>query len=366
MKAEILTANRQASLLRSTNGQPLIIAGPCSAESEEQVVETALRIKAQTNASIFRAGIWKPRTRPGSFEGIGKEGLPWLQKVKQLTGMPVAVEIASAKHVEEALAHGVDVLWVGARTTVNPFSVQEVANALRGVDIPVMVKNPLNPDLSLWIGAIERLSKAGIRDLGAIHRGFATNENTNLRNTPKWNLALKFRKQMPELPLICDPSHIGGKREVLQELSQKALDLGMDGLMIESHINPEVALSDAGQQLTPEALAGLLSSLNLNRANAQSCELELLDELNGRINSLDNELLELLSFRAQISGKIGEVRKSRNLAATQADTWEGMTKLLGKAQLEGLEETFIQSIFNTVNDYAVKIQTQELNNANPV
>jgi chorismate mutase len=366
MKAETSTAHGKGSLLKSADGQPLIIAGPCSAETEEQVMETALRIKAQTNARIFRAGIWKPRTRPGSFEGIGKEGLPWLQKVQKLTGMPVAVEVASAKHVQEALAHGVDILWVGARTTVNPFSVQEVADALRGVDIPVLVKNPLNPDLSLWIGAMERLAQAGIHDLGAIHRGFSTNENTNLRNTPKWNLALKFRKQMPEIPLICDPSHIGGKRSVLQELSQKALDLGMDGLMIESHITPDTALSDASQQVTPEALAELLSGLQLNKTAAQGCERELLDELHGRINSLDNELLELLSFRAQISGKIGQFKKSQNSAAMQAHVWDGMSKLLGKAQTEGLEETFIQSIFSMVNDYSVKIQEQELNNVNPV
>lgn len=364
MKADTTTVQQKGSLLTSEDGQPLIIAGPCSAESEAQVLETALRIKTQTNARIYRAGIWKPRTRPNSFEGVGREGLAWLQQVKRITGMPVACEVASGKHVQEALEHGIDVLWVGARTTVNPFSVQEVADALQGTNVPVLVKNPLNPDLALWIGAIERLAKAGVQEIGAIHRGFATNENTSLRNTPKWNLALQFRKQMPDIPLICDPSHIGGKREVLQELSQKALDMGMDGLMIESHIKPETALSDAAQQLTPEALASLLSSLQLNKVKVEGCELEPLDELRGRIDSLDNELLELLAFRAQISGRIGEYKKSQKQQALQPDRLDSlMAKLLQKAKGEGLEEAFIQSIFSVVHEYSVKIQEQVLKSA---
>ena len=355
MKTEQTTT--QKPLLKTITGNPLIISGPCSAETEEQVIQTALRIKAQNKVDIFRAGIWKPRTRPNSFEGVGREGLGWLQKVKELTGMPVATEVANVRHVADALEFGVDVLWIGARTSVNPFSVQEIADSLAGTDVTVMVKNPINPDLALWIGAIERLAKAGIKEIGAIHRGFSTDADIAYRNAPKWKIAMAFREEMPEITMVSDPSHIGGKREVLAQLSQKALDLGMDGLMIESHITPDSAWSDAKQQITPEVLGDMLRALHLRNSGTHTEEEELLHDLHHEMNSLDNELLDLLTHRARISGKMSSFSQNIPLQNGQLKGGKAiMEDLLRKAQAQGLEESFIQSIFALVNEYSDKLQ----------
>lgn len=355
MKTEQSTPKK--SLLKTDTGNPLIISGPCSAETEEQVLQTALRLKEQNKVDIFRAGIWKPRTRPNSFEGVGREGLGWLQKVKELTGMPVATEVANVRHVADALEFGVDVLWIGARTSVNPFSVQEIADALAGTDVTVMVKNPINPDLALWIGAIERLAKAGIKEIGAIHRGFSTDANIAYRNAPKWKIAMEFRKEMSGIPMVSDPSHIGGSRELLAQLSQKALDLGMEGLMIESHITPDAAWSDAKQQITPEVLGDMLRALHLRKDSALATEEELLHDLRHEMDSLDNELLDLLTHRAKVSGKIGSF--SQNIPLQNGLIQPGkalIDQLVRKAQAEGLEESFIQSIFALVNEYSEKVQ----------
>src|ERR671927_890500 len=274
------------------NKRPLIIAGPCSAETEEQVIETAVRLQKTSKVDMLRAGIWKPRTRPGSFEGIGTKGLPWLQKAKQLTGIPVAVEVATAKQVEDALHFEIDVLWIGARTTVNPFSVQEVADALRGVDVPVLIKNPINPDLELWIGAVERVAKAGIKQIGLIHRGFSSYGNTQYRNAPMWHLAIEMKRRNPELLLNNDPSHICGRRDILMDVAQEAIDLDYDGLIIESHIDPDKAWSDAKQQITPERLAEMLDSIIWRREDTASAEYHAAHEkLRQQINHLDDELL---------------------------------------------------------------------------
>ncbi len=362
MKSNQTSGTLLSTLLQSNGGAPLIIGGPCSAETEEQVLETARRIKASGKVQVYRSGIWKPRTRPNSFEGVGTDGLRWLQQVKEMTGMPVATEVANVRHVAEALEFGIDILWIGARTSVNPFSVQEIADALAGTDVTVMVKNPINPDLALWIGAIERLAKAGIKDLGAIHRGFSTDSKMAYRNAPKWKIAMNFRKEMPEIPMVCDPSHIAGRRDVLQEISQKALDLGMHGLMIESHINPDAAWSDAKQQITPEVLASLISSLDLKKngifaSGLHSPEEELLDELRSEMDNLDHELLELLSNRAKVSGKLGAFAPQGQLQGVHNERDKVlMGNLVRKALAEGLEENFIQSIFAVLNEYSVKGQ----------
>lgn len=345
--------SEKTSLLSTKNGEPLLIAGPCSAETEEQLMQTALRIKEQTRVHIFRAGIWKPRTRPNSFEGVGRPGLSWLRKVKERTNMPVACEVANSRHVAEALEYGVDVLWIGARTSVNPFSVQEIADSLAGTDTTVLVKNPINPDLALWIGAIERLQKAGIKDIGAIHRGFSTSHSSRYRNAPMWKLALSFRKELPQIPLLCDPSHIGGRREVLQELAQQALDLGMDGLMIESHLTPDSALSDAKQQITPEVLARLLGSLTLQRASTAVADHEHLEQLTQELDCLDHELFELLSLRARLSGKIGTQLQS-GIKESLAPAWEGfLAQLTNMAKQQGAEEVSIHSLFTHFCEYAL-------------
>ena len=351
------TSTTGKSLLKTATGLPLIISGPCSAETEEQVIQTAIRLKAQNKVDIFRAGIWKPRTRPNSFEGVGREGLGWLQQVKKITGMPVATEVANVRHVADALEFGVDILWIGARTSVNPFSVQEIADALAGTDVTVMVKNPINPDLALWIGAIERLAKAGIKDLGAIHRGFSTDANIAYRNAPKWKIAMEFRKEMPGIPMVSDPSHIGGKSEVLSQLSQKALDLGMEGLMIESHITPEAAWSDARQQITPEVLGDMLRALHLRKHDVNATEEDLLHDLRQEMDSLDHELLDLLTYRAKVSGKIGSF--SQNIPSQNGQIQPAkalIEQMVRKAQAQGLEESFIQSIFALVHEYSDKVQ----------
>src|ERR1044071_5583515 len=280
------------------NKRPLIIPGPCNPETGEQVLETAGRLAKTGQVDMLRAGIWKPRTRPGSFEGIGTKGLPWLQRAKKQTGLPVTVEVATGKQVEDALTFEIDVLWIGARTTVNPFSVQEVADALRGVDIPVLIKNPINPDLELWTGAVERVAKAGIKQIGLIHRGFSSYGNTEYRNAPMWHLAIEMKRRHPEMMMINDPSHICGRRDILQDVAQKAIDLDYDGLIIESHIDPDKAWSDAKQQVTPERLAEMLDSIVWRREDTASEEFhQALERLRQQINHLDDELMQLLSQR---------------------------------------------------------------------
>ena len=290
--------------------RPLVIAGPCSAETEEQVMETARQL-AGRGIKIFRAGIWKPRTKPGGFEGVGVEGLPWLKEVKQETGMYVATEVATAKHVFETLKAGIDILWIGARTTANPFAMQEIADALRGTDVPVLVKNPVSPDLELWIGAIERIYNAGIRRIGAIHRGFTSIDKSLYRNHPMWAIPIELHRRLPRLPIFCDPSHIGGKRELIAPLSQQAMDLGFDGLIIEAHCSPDCAWSDKAQQVTPEALAYIIRNLVIRD---ESITTESLTELRSQIDKLDDQLLELLSRRMRVSRDIGQYKKEHNLS----------------------------------------------------
>ncbi len=341
--------------------RPFVISGPCSAESEEQLLKTALALKEIPAVRVFRAGIWKPRTRPNSFEGVGVKGLKWLKNVKEKTGLATAVEVANQSHVFEALKFGVDVLWIGARTTANPFSVQEIANALQGVDVPVWVKNPVNPDLQLWIGALERLNNAGIHRLGAIHRGFTTHERTPYRNAPKWQIPIELKRLVPDIPLICDPSHIAGSSQFLQELSQKALDLTMTGLMIETHPNPENALSDAKQQILPSALRELLQNLKM-RSNDESLSDDILAGLRRESNAVDYELLEILSRRMDVVRRIGEYKKERNLAILQVQRWkEVIEDRLETGDMLGLEKKFVKDIYEILHSYAIKLQSAVMN-----
>src|SRR3982751_4833203 len=313
-------ANMKEVTQAAWNKRPLIISGPCSAETEEQVIETAVRLHKTGKIDMLRAGIWKPRTRPGMFEGIGTKGLPWMQKAKQLTGLPVTVEVATAKQVEDALHFDVDILRIGARTTVNPFSVQEVADALKGVDIPVLIKNPINPDLELWIGAVERVAKAGIKQIGLIHRGFSSYGNTQYRNAPMWHLAIEMKRRNPELMMINDPSHICGRRDILLDVAQKAIDLDYDGLIIESHIDPDKAWSDAKQQITPETLAELLGNIVWRREDVSSEEYHAaLEKLRQQINHLDDELMQILGERMKTSEKIGQYKKDNNITILQTN-----------------------------------------------
>jgi chorismate mutase len=342
------------------NKRPLIIAGPCSAETEEQVLETTQRLAATGKVDMFRAGIWKPRTRPGSFEGIGTKGLPWLQKAKQLTGIPVAVEVATAKQVEDALHFDVDVLWIGARTTVNPFSVQEVADALRGVDVPVLIKNPINPDLELWLGAVERVAKAGIKQIGLIHRGFSSYGNSEYRNAPMWHLAIEMKRRNPELMMINDPSHICGRRDILQDVAQKAIDLDYDGLIIESHIDPDHAWSDAKQQVTPERLAEMLGNIVWRREDIPSEEYHAaLEKLRNQINHLDDELMQILSQRMKVAEKIGQYKKENNITILQTNRWnEILERACNKGEKLGLSKEFITKYFDAVHIESINHQTK--------
>ena len=282
-------------VLEKWNKRPLIISGPCSAETEEQVIETAQRLAKTGQIDMLRAGIWKPRTKPGLFEGIGAKGLPWMQQAKKITGLPVTVEVATGKQVQDALTFDVDVLWIGARTTVNPFSVQEVADALRGVDVPVLIKNPINPDLELWTGAVERVARAGVKNIGLIHRGFSSYGNTEYRNAPMWHLAIEMKRRNPGMPIICDPSHICGRRDILQDVSQVSVDLDFDGLMVESHIDPDNAWSDAKQQVTPERLAEILGAIKWRSETSSEKDFQTaLAAMREQINQLDDELLQIL------------------------------------------------------------------------
>jgi chorismate mutase len=347
-----------------TDESPLIISGPCSAETSEQVMETARAlIKYAPQVKVFRAGIWKPRTRPNSFEGIGIEGLSWLQQVKAETGLLTSVEVANANHVYEALKHGIDILWVGARTTVNPFSVQEIANALRGVNVPVMVKNPINPDLQLWLGAIERINQAGITRLGAIHRGFSSGHNGRFRNAPQWKLAIEMKRLLPDLPMVCDPSHICGKRDTLLEISQKAIDLAMDGLMIESHTNPDEAWSDKDQQVTPVALAELLGQLKLRKPEGENPEaVDFLSLYRDEIDLIDLEILETIARRAKVVEKIAQYKKDHKMTILQVSRWDELLKdRLAVAKKLGLDDKFSKELYQQIHLMSIRIQTKVMN-----
>nr|WP_320119864.1 bifunctional 3-deoxy-7-phosphoheptulonate synthase/chorismate mutase type II [uncultured Marinifilum sp.] len=342
--------------------RPLVIGGPCSAETEEQVMEAARGIK-DAGIPIFRAGIWKPRTRPNSFEGIGAKGLIWLQKVKEETGLITATEVANAKHVELALGAGVDILWIGARTTVNPFAVQEIADALRGHDIPVLVKNPINPDLELWMGAIERLHAVGLTRLAAIHRGFSTYQKLKYRNDPQWQIPIELKRRMPQLPIFCDPSHITGDRDLLEEVSQKSMDLNYEGLIIESHCKPEEAWSDAKQQLTPIALKELLANLVLRDPEAEN---ELVDntlgELRHLIDDFDQKLLELLENRMQVAKTIGHYKKENNITVLQNKRWGSiLEKSMVNGKKKGFSEQFINSLFKAIHQESINQQETIMN-----
>jgi chorismate mutase len=343
--------------------RPLIISGPCSAETEEQVLETAQRLAATGKVDMLRAGIWKPRTRPGTFEGVGTKGLAWLQQAKKLTGLPLTVEVATGKQVEDALHFDIDVLWIGARTTVNPFSVQEVADALRGVNVPVLIKNPINPDLELWTGAVERVAKVGIKDIGLIHRGFSSYGNTEYRNAPMWHLAIEMKRRNPELLMINDPSHICGRRDILLEVAQKAIDLDYDGLMIESHIDPEKAWSDAKQQVTPENLAEMLDTIVWRREDTASEEFhQALERLRQQINHLDDEMMQILSQRMKVSEKIAEYKKENNITILQTNRWnEILNRACLRAEKLGLSKEFITKYFDAVHMESISHQTKIFN-----
>ena len=343
--------------------RPLIISGPCSAETEEQVVQTATRLAATGKVDILRAGIWKPRTRPGSFEGIGTKGLPWLQQAKKESGLPVAVEVATAKQVEDALHFGVDVLWIGARTTVNPFSVQDVADALKGADVPVLIKNPINPDLELWIGAVERVANAGIKNIGLIHRGFSSYGNTEYRNAPMWHLAIEMKRRNPGMLLINDPSHICGRRDILMDVAQKAIDLDFDGLIIESHIDPDNAWSDAKQQVTPERLGEMISSIVWRTETIDSEELHaVMEKMRQQINQLDDELLQLIGQRMKVADKIGQYKKDNNITILQTNRWNAiLERAYERGEKLGLSQEFITKYFDAVHMESINHQNKIMN-----
>ncbi len=343
--------------------RPLIISGPCSAETEEQVMQTATALAATGKVDILRAGIWKPRTRPGSFEGVGTKGLPWLQQAKKATGLPVAVEVATGKQVEDALHFGVDVLWIGARTTVNPFSVQDVADALKGVDVPVLIKNPINPDLELWIGAVERVAKSGIQNIGLIHRGFSSYGNTEYRNAPMWHLAIEMKRRNPGMLMINDPSHICGRRDILLDVAQKAIDLDFDGLIIESHVDPDNAWSDAKQQVTPERLGEMINSIIWRSEDINSEELHAnMEKMRSQINQLDDELMQLLGQRMKVADKIGQYKKDNNITILQTNRWNAiLDRAFVKGEQLGLSKEFITKYFDAVHMESINHQNKIMN-----
>lgn len=339
--------------------RPVVIAGPCSAETEGQVLETAKDL-AKNGVRIFRAGIWKPRTKPGGFEGVGSVGLTWLQEVKKETGMLVATEVANKQHVEEALNAGVDVLWIGARTSANPFAMQEIADSLVGADVPVLVKNPVNPDLELWIGAMQRIYNAGIRQIGAIHRGFSAYGKHLYRNMPQWHIPIELRRRMPELTLICDPSHIGGKRELVAPLSQQAMDMGFDGLIVESHCDPDSAWSDKSQQVTPEVLNFILNMLVVRDTTQTTESLTLLRQ---QIDQIDNDLLEALSKRMRISREIGQYKKEHSMPVVQTGRYDDILNSRAAAAEElGMNGDFMKTVYQAIHEESVRQQIEVLNN----
>ncbi|WP_445456892.1 chorismate mutase [Flavobacterium sp. HNIBRBA15423] len=342
---------------------PLVIAGPCSAETEDQVLQIAHELK-NSDVSIFRAGIWKPRTRPGGFEGVGAIGLKWLQKAKAETGLLMATEVATAAHVKLALEHDIDILWIGARTTVNPFAVQEVADALEGTDKIVLLKNPVNPDLSLWIGGLERLYNANIRKLGVIHRGFSTYDKTKYRNNPEWQIAIDLQNKFPDLPLICDPSHITGRRDMIQEVSQQALDLNYDGLIIETHIDPDNAWSDAAQQVTPTTLKQIFTDLRVRKVTDDESEFnQKMAKLRAQIDEFDGKLLEILGNRMKVADKIGELKKEKNVAILQNKRWnEILGKMILEGEEKGLSNDFVMHMFKAIHQESISHQEKVVNN----
>lgn len=349
-----------------TEPRPSVVAGPCSAETEDQVMQTAKGLK-ELGINVFRAGIWKPRTHPGSFEGVGTEGLKWMQRAKKEYGLKISTEVASEKHVFECLKFGVDLVWLGARTTANPFLVQEIADALKDTDIPVLVKNPVNPDLDLWIGALERLNRAGIKKLGVIHRGFSTFDKIKYRNDPQWQVAIELRSRYPELPFFVDPSHMGGSKDYIREISQRSLDLGFEGLMIESHCNPTCALSDAKQQLTPSELRSLLyDQIAVRDADSDSKEWkENIDQLRAKIDIIDENILYALGSRMKISRQIGEYKKANNIAILQTSRWDAvLAKVVEKGKEYDLPEKFLTAVFNAIHEASVETQN-EIISGNP-
>ena len=341
---------------------PLKIAGPCSAESEEQVMQTAQALAGQ-EIHLFRAGIWKPRSRPNSFEGIGYKGLEWLSQVKQTFGLKVTTEVANARHVEEALKYGIDVLWIGARTTVNPFAVQEISDALRGVQVPVMIKNPVNPDLALWIGAIERVYSAGVTDLAAIHRGFSSYQKSKYRNAPVWQIPIELKARFQTLPIIVDPSHIAGNRDLIFPVSQKALDLGYDGVMIETHPDPENALSDADQQVTPARLAEIFEKLQVRKTNYDDAELvNRAEELRLQIDAADHDIIAALAKRMALVEQIGEYKKQNNVQILQLERWKEIFRSRAEwGEEAGVNPDFVAELYKLIHVESIRKQTQILN-----
>ncbi len=344
--------------------KPLIMAGPCSAETEEQTMETCRRIAATGRVDVLRAGIWKPRTRPGMFEGVGLKGLAWLNAIKKETGMPVAVEVATAKHVESALEFGVDILWIGARTTGNPFSVQDIADALRGADVAVLLKNPMNPDLDLWAGAMQRIQKADIEQVGLIHRGFSHFGGSEYRNNPMWHMAIEMKRRLPEVPVICDPSHICGNRIGLAEVSQVAADLDYDGLIVESHVDPDHAWSDAAQQITPERLAEMLSMIKwrASEATGKTEFQQALMQMRGQIDQLDNEVFMLLSKRMRVAEKIGEIKRDNDVTILQSTRWSSVVdRFLSKSDSLGLSREFLSKVLDAIHIESINLQNEVMN-----
>jgi chorismate mutase len=344
------------------NARPFVIAGPCSAETEEQVINVCEEIAKNESVHMLRAGIWKPRTRPDSFEGIGEIGLAWLKEAGIQTGLPTTTEVANAKHAEQALKAGIDVLWIGARTTVNPFAVQEIADALKGSNVPVMIKNPVNPDLQLWLGAFERFEKVGITDLAAIHRGFSVYNHRKYRNVPSWEIPIALKENRPDLPIICDPSHIGGKRDLLLEISQKAMDLNFDGLMIETHPNPDKAWSDAAQQLTPVNLALLLSNLVLRTQEYSTDVANIINDIRDKVATLDDRIFDILSERMNLSEQVGKLKRENNITILQQEHWKKVIgSRLEKSNEFGLTQTFVRQLMDAIHQESIRHQTTIMN-----
>ena len=344
--------------LPSDNERPFVIAGPCSAETEEQVMTTATQL-AQKGCHIFRAGVWKPRTKPGGFEGNGEMALPWMKRVKEETGMLASTEVATPEHVELALKYGIDILWVGARTTANPFAMQALADSLRGIDVPVFVKNPVNPDLELWIGAMERINQAGIKRMAAIHRGFSSYDKKIYRNLPMWQIPIELHRRIPELPIICDPSHIGGRRELIAPLCQQAMDLGFEGLIVESHCNPDCAWSDAKQQVTPDVLDYILSLLVIRDETSTTEDIQILRK---QIDELDNDLMSLLAKRMRVCREIGQYKKEHNMTVLQANRYNEILEKRGaQGALCGMSADFIAQIFEGIHEESVRQQLEIIN-----
>lgn len=349
---------KKISLAGACDTRPMVIAGPCSAETQEQTLNTARQLHAQ-GVKIFRAGVWKPRTKPGGFEGVGEEALGWLKEVKRETGMYVSTEVATAKHVELALKYGIDMLWIGARTTADPFAVQEIADTLKGVDIPVLIKNPVNPDLELWIGALQRINNAGITQIGAIHRGFSSYDKKLYRNLPQWHIPIELHRRLPELPIVCDPSHISGRRDLIAPLCQQAMDLQFDGLIIESHCDPDNAWSDASQQITPDVLSLVINSLVVRQTNETTENISLLRK---QIDEIDMNILETLAKRMRISREIGQYKKEHDMPILQSQRYdEIISKRVADGKSMSMGEDFLNTIFEAIHSESVRQQMEVMN-----